>query len=601
MARIERIRGILTWIGLILLIVGAKLWLINTTGSSLPILDQIDGEGEVVLRPWLEGWLHPHNFWHPHNEHRIVFTKLVAWGLVAINGQWDAYVEMFVNAFLHALLLPVILSWLKPHVSRGAFAALAISGTVLWLLPIDWENTLQGFQNQFYFLIWFAFLQCRWVLSEERFGWRWWAGNLCGLAALVSMGSGLLASLAVAITVGLEAARNRRWTRWHAFTLGSSLTSVVVGLLIRTTVAGHDPLKADGVGQLLRKIWLVTAWPYSSWFGMSSALAFVLPVAAVLFIKKGLSTAFSRTYLALFGWIALIMLATAYYRANGAVLSPRYFDQYYIALLLQGIAFALIPQRWWRRGLLAAWIIALGVALAGQTRHALKGSIEGRAAKMAQQEDHLRAYFASGDPSALTSVPLRELPYPSAEVLVDRWQHESIRSIMPAAVRKPVDIPAVEDAADLASLPPAPYPVIAVSPRGKQNEPWIWRSERQPATTLPVLRFRFSGEWGDPRAALTMRVVSDAWAMEVHPDGSAPHRWKTINVVRPPGEWWIEIADRDSAARIALTAPVELGWFSWSVEKALKYHRWWIGTGAVLLLASGLALVPSRRRLSSSA
>ncbi len=595
MEKLHRIRWLVTWTGLVLLVVGAKLWLVDLAGSSLPVLDQIDGEGEVVLRPWLEGWLRPYNFWHPHNEHRIVFTKLMALGLVAANGQWDAYVEMFFNAFLHALLLPALLIWLRPHLPRGAFPLVAVAGAAMWILPLNWENTLQGFQNQFYFTIWLAFLQCRWVLAETRFGWRWWTGNLCGLFALFAMGSGFLASLAVSITVGAGLIRQRRLESWSMTTLAVSLVVASAGWLTRVPVPGHEPLRADGVGLFLQKLGEVGAWPFATWFAVASVFAVAVPLQCFIFLKRGLPTGFPRGFFALACWVFLIGAATAYTRGNGVVLSPRYFDQYYVGLLLQGAALAMLARGRWRWVVLLLWLLALGIAFAGQYSRTWDGTLGRRSTTLRQQENHVRAYFETGDPAALTSAPLRELPYPSAEVLIERWKHPSIQSIMPGAVRPAVEFPPVgSGAAD--ALPPAPYPVIAVSPAGVQHEPWIWRSERQSADALPILRFRFSGELGDPRAALTMRVVSDAWAVEVRPDGPAPNRWKTINVIRPPGEWWIELSDRDSAAQVALTAPVEMGWLSWAAEKAIKYHRWWIGAGLALLLAGLLAALPARGR-----
>ena len=72
------IRRVIPWLGLVLLIVGAKLWLIDSVGSSLPVWDQIDGEGENAIRPFLEHRLTLDDLWRPHNEHRIVFTKLYA-------------------------------------------------------------------------------------------------------------------------------------------------------------------------------------------------------------------------------------------------------------------------------------------------------------------------------------------------------------------------------------------------------------------------------------------------------------------------------------------------------------------------------------------
>ena len=38
----------------------------------------------------------------PHNEHRILFTRLLDLGVIWLNGGWSPLLQMTVNAFLHA-------------------------------------------------------------------------------------------------------------------------------------------------------------------------------------------------------------------------------------------------------------------------------------------------------------------------------------------------------------------------------------------------------------------------------------------------------------------------------------------------------------------
>ncbi|MGY8720200.1 MAG: hypothetical protein ACKVI3_20750, partial [Verrucomicrobiia bacterium] len=185
---------------------------------------------------------------------------------------------------------------------------------------------------------------------------------------------------------------------------------------------------------------------------------------------------------------------------------------------------------------------------------------------------------------------------PSAAVLNDRWGHDVIQQIMPAAVRAPLKIDGDKSPVPT-EIPLSLYPVMAASPAGSQTESWMWRSKRYSAETLRFLRFRINGGLGDPESALTMRLVSDSSVVEVIPEGSARNRWKTINVLRPPGEWWIELEDNDNLEHIALTSPVELGVISWAVEKAIKYHLWWMSLSGVLLLGALVTtILPSRLR-----
>jgi len=588
------VKKIIPWVGLVLLIFGAKLWLIDTAGSSLPVWDQIDGEGENALRPWLESRLTSDDMLHPHNEHRIVFTKLYTLGLTAINQQWDSYVTTVFNALLHALFVPAFLLWIRRRVTGIPFAAIATVVTALWILPLDWENTLNAFQSQFYFLIWLTFLHLRGVLAAEGFGWRWTLGQLCGFLALGTMGSGLMSSLAVIGVVGWDCAQRRKINAFQIATLGLSFLWVTIGWLSRTHVPGHDSLRAESLGDVVSVATTIFAWPMQGWIAVG--VLFTLPLILTVFnrLRAARRDGFDRTFIGLALWYFGIAASIAIFRNQGGPLSSRYLDQFFIGLVLQGVALALISHSRWRTALLTIWLAVLAIQLTSDVQETWQNVLQRRPQDNLRQETNVRNYFATQDPVHLLGKSLPEIPHPSGEVLHDRWQHPSIQRVMPAAVRKPVSFAAIS-AADARDLPPTPLPIIASSPAGVQIEPWTWRSERQPATTLPILRFRINGGLGDPETAITMRIVSDLGTTRVTPDGSARNRWKTINVFRPEGEWWIELNDSDGSERIALTAPVELGWLSWFSEKLLKYHLGLVIIGLALLLGGILSNTPRAR------
>ncbi|MCF3652115.1 hypothetical protein [Synoicihabitans lomoniglobus] len=596
MATWNRLRHLITWTGLILFVVGGKLWLIDTTGSSVPRWDQVDGEGEYVLRPWSDGEFKLIDAWKPHNEHRIVYTKLSTLGIVMLNGQWDAFVQMLVNAVLHAMLLPFLLSWIRPRVTGIQFALLALVGTALWVLPIAWENTLQGFQSQFYYLIWLSLLQIRGVFGSNRFDARWIGGQLCGLLVLGAMGSGLLSSLAVGTVVGVEMLRSRSASRWQITTLALSVLWTVLGWLSRTPFPGHDPLRVKSVGEFLDGMAQITTWPLQGWLPWALIFAAPMVIVMIRLIRQRERAAFEREYLGIAAWVTLIVVATVVYRYHGAILSSRYLDQFSFGLILQGVALAWLPlAKKWRTSLMVVWTMAVGFALVQITERLERSTLPTYKARVDQQETHVRHYLATQDPSYLRDKGMHDLPHPSGELLFQRWQHRGIQLMMPAAVREPVPIPAASNDV-LNGLPPPTYPVIAASPAGTQTEPWTWRSPPMPDNTLPVLRFRFTGALGDPDAALSMRIVSAEGDVTVRPDGPARGRWRTINVFRPAGEWWIELTDADTLESFALTAPVEMGWLSWATEKLLKFHVWILSAGLTLVGGGLLGAVPVLRR-----
>src|SRR5579885_2342392 len=190
----QRLRPILLCLalplGLFFIIFGAKLVVIEKFGSDLPYWDQWDGEAGVVFMPYFDGRLSPANIFAPHNEHRIVFTKLLSLLLMIGDGQWDARLECVINAALHAAILSIMLAWIQRYwglVVAGAGLLILIAVTAP---PLAWENTLGGFQSQFYFLTGFS-LAAMWLfLSAPAWSWRWCLAILCAFAAIFSMGSG---------------------------------------------------------------------------------------------------------------------------------------------------------------------------------------------------------------------------------------------------------------------------------------------------------------------------------------------------------------------------------------------------------------------------
>lgn len=73
--------------GLFLLVAGARFWLIQRYALAAPCMDQWDGEGGTLIKPWAEGRFQPGMLFTPHNEHRVALTGLLTLGLFAANGQ----------------------------------------------------------------------------------------------------------------------------------------------------------------------------------------------------------------------------------------------------------------------------------------------------------------------------------------------------------------------------------------------------------------------------------------------------------------------------------------------------------------------------------
>jgi len=576
--------------GLVLLIFSAKLCFINESAHALPTWDQWDSECEIVLRPWLEGRLTSDNIFVSHVEHRIVPTKLTVLGLLIANGQWDGLVETTFNAIIHTLSALVLLllaqRWLKGSwlIGFGALVALLFS------LPFGWENTLIGFQSPFYYLLLFSLLHMVLVLEDDYFSWRWGCGLAAGALAVVSMASGFLGSAAVLLVFSHRLVRERRCTVQQIITATVALIFCLVGWQLKTSVPGHDFLKVHSVGKFVSNVVLLLSWPCSS---LSPWTLFVSAPAAVFVYRRFKETTISpanRVLLALLAWVGLQICSISYSRGGaGSVLTSRYLDLVVVNIVLGGVFIVREFSGRLRRWIAVAWFVAVLIGLYQQSMHQWKTEVVPDMARRDHQEENVRAYLRTNDPSYLRDKPFAEIPYPDADTLIDRLSHTNVRNILPWTVRKPVALAANEQSrlSVPAELPPAPASIACStwSSSTTTQAPFFWRSGRQDVSSFSVLRFRVAGDLGARGRALHLIVKSDEGEVAIEPASAPGNRWKTITIVRPRGAWWIEATDNEPDAWFAFTEPVELSLGSYYVGEALKLYPIFVLTALILMIA----------------
>lgn len=122
---------ILTWLpfevlGAALVVLGARFWLICNYATQVPFLDQWGGEGLYLYRPWLLGQLTWHDLFQRHNEHRILFTRLLDLFILNINGQWDSILIMMINTIIPLTFIMLIASYGRRFLSRSQSLILSL-------------------------------------------------------------------------------------------------------------------------------------------------------------------------------------------------------------------------------------------------------------------------------------------------------------------------------------------------------------------------------------------------------------------------------------------------------------------------------------------
>lgn len=424
----KRVCGLLA---LFAIVYGARLWIVDACGSPVPFWDQWDVEWRKLFGPFLRGELSLSHFLQAHNEHRVVLTRLLALGLLQLDGMWDPRLEMVVNAAIaagsatlmaHLLLLEIGGAWWRPVVSAVA---------LLWALPYGFENTIWGIQSVVYFMVLFSFLALWGLACGPPYSIRWWIGLASAFLACLTMASGFLAGLVVVACRCLAIALNRRTWRTHWLTLLVCLVCAAVSLLLTPHVSKHEVLHAKGLRYFLESLFKHLSWPATR--QPVAFLLFQVPLfanARALFREKSPQPA--RWFLLGLGIWAVLQAGILAYGRGGLGWGPqsRYQDPLAIGFLASFVALLLEwPRinRWIRYG----WILFALVGLIQGASHDLRRSLPQQRQHMLEQVRRCQTYVESHDPGVLSaSLQFLDIPYPDPEMLRGYLDDPGVRRIL---------------------------------------------------------------------------------------------------------------------------------------------------------------------------
>ncbi len=495
---------------------------------------------------------------------------------------------MAVNAVIHAGFLACLLVFARTLLVGARFTLAAILLTLLFVLAFDWENTLQGFQSQFYLLEWTAFTSLLLLAGSAPLSSRWFLGWLAAAAGLGTMSSGFLAP-AAAIAVLVLRASFRRTVGWRDWVAGLLLVPLcVVGLATLVTVPGHAVLKAHTLGEWLSALAAALSWPDLALPG--AFLVMQLPFSVLLFrslslrrVEDGEAGLLS---LGIWSWVQAAVVA--YGRANqGMIASPRYSDLFAVAAAVNLLALGRLWQpgpkgRAW--GLFAAlWGCAYLCGLGTLERRAYDFYLGDFARLKPLEKAHVRSFLASGDRALLNQTPVHELPYPMPGGLADLLSEPAIRSVLPASVRPPL---ALEPVPGSSGFHVEVDPATGARTWEARQGPARFVSSAFPASILPFVRIAIRGS---PELTVSVlriepteggpaepgpRLSQEQWTVREFP---VPESASAHLVVEVPG----------GAHFVAFTEPVELGGLSWFTHWILRRSRTVEAAGAILF---GMAL-----------
>lgn len=608
----------LSWyVAAFLTIAGSHFWLIGKYGTALPYWDQWDAEGMYLIRPYLHGELKFADLLMPHNEHRIVPTRVLALALLRLNGQWDATVEMVANAVLLALTAVLISVGSQMVLPKRLHGFAVIPWILLFALPASWANTLGGFQSQFYFLLLFSlFAICGFAIAAPGSA-LWCASVISGVLASISMASGFFFALAV---IAFEAVRfvGERSRAWRfAVNIGTCTPFVIAGLALKTNVPEHATYRAESLHAWILALGRFFAWPYTGPGILAILLQLPLAVLSVFFVtrRRTIVSDTGRSHLDLLFTVALwyaLQVAVLAYARGGHALPP---DSRYMDLLALGSGLNLISLIWITshcrgrvRGVavasLVGWCCFCGVGCMRITQHDFSAELPSRERIARINEENVRNYIATGDAARwLEGRGQFDLPYPVAARLKFILDDPQIRRVLPAVVAP--ELPARVKTDSGGFIDNGYYPTSGPPPRlhswgsytsgaGDKSEGTIAVTIERPA--LPYLRLFVAGYL--PDRDLNLEIDSGGRLFRsIHPVEFARESWKEIDVsISGCRATTLDLvaADASTTRWFAFTTPVPLGRLSFFADLMTRSASVFFTTGAAVLLICGVGFLNAR-------
>jgi hypothetical protein len=402
-----------------LIVLGLKLYIIAGFGSSVPFWDQWDAEADRLYRPFLEGSLRFADLFLAHNEHRIFTTRVLGLSLLALNnGVWDPMLEMYVNALIHVGTLLLLLFLMQKGLSGSRTLSFFAFATILFAVPLGHENTLAGFQSQFYFLMLFSFLLLWTAHRFESAPAKWiWFVMLAAFLSFCSMASG---ALSIAAAAGLLMVRRLAGVERKPSSL--LLTAVLACAFIAAVAAtpalpGHATLKAKDLQEFTLAVLIATGGGI-----------LYLPLAVFMFrvlIRRSPAQDHSWFVFSLGLWIFGQICALAYGRGN-AIIASRYLDLFAVGFLLNFYCLTIQLQEGSSSSLawkgIAVWTFLVMTGLGVFAPETVKQINDKRVVTLRHQ-DNVNGYLMTGNAAFLQKAPYSEIPYPDAarlQLLLDK-------------------------------------------------------------------------------------------------------------------------------------------------------------------------------------
>jgi hypothetical protein len=290
--------------------------LILRDGVDVPFWDQWDGTAPLFEK-MAAGTLGFGDFFAQHNEHRILFPRLIFFGLGRLT-HWNLQAELFVTWFLALVCLFNIWQMTRRSGWKDSGFWILFSSSVLIFSPLSYANFLWGFQIGFLLPL-ACVTACIWVATYVRHPFNFvFAIILCTICTF-SIASGLTSWLLATPLLMLVQTRSTSSKKWWAIWICAFLFEVSAYFYGYEKPAYHPSvwrsLSHPGPAGAYLLIFLGSPFtfgtnlpPLSLGFGMGGLLVLLLLICAVyLWTKRHDRSLLGETL----PWLTLAMVAVS--------------------------------------------------------------------------------------------------------------------------------------------------------------------------------------------------------------------------------------------------------------------------------------------------
>ncbi|HOY54816.1 MAG TPA: hypothetical protein PL015_09080 [Opitutaceae bacterium] len=416
--------------------------------------------GLVSWAPYLDQWkvdiyelifrlhrqeLHWGDLLAPHNEHRILFTKLLTLGLLPLNGEWDnrplVVASLAFQAAAFAWFATIACRSLTPWRSLAVVAALVGVAS----LSCDWENFVSGFQSQFHLFVLGTMLVLSILPAARPGSWPAWGALAVALALLATLGSGFMTAMAAACALGAGAFLRREFSWRTAVPPMACIALVALGAMTRAHFTAHDFLHAKSVAGWSEAFLAYASWPLPPHAAALAALWLPWGILLIQMWRQRDTSPFSLLIFSLGLWTLWQAMALAWSRAGLLPLvSSRYTGLLMWAMLTNTAAVVrLLPleKARFRHGwtaLACCWLAVLGGAYLWRSHTIYRPMARTFRTETVRQETHFREFMRTDNPTHIEAYTMPEIPYPVPSDLVKWMRNPAVREALPAPLRRDV-------------------------------------------------------------------------------------------------------------------------------------------------------------------